>query len=67
MSAAVTGPDASAVAWRTCPTCWGQRRILELVPAPNGEGHLHLPRACPRCLGIGDLPELVPGTSGRPA
>jgi hypothetical protein len=50
------GSAAPAVVWVPCPTCWGQRRILELVAAPNGEGGLLLPRTCPGCLGVGELP-----------
>ncbi|HSJ73117.1 MAG TPA: hypothetical protein VK904_02275 [Miltoncostaeaceae bacterium] len=50
------GPLAPAVVWVPCPTCWGQRRILELVAAANGDGDLLLPRTCPGCLGIGEVP-----------
>ena len=67
MSAAATGNPAPAVTWRPCPMCWGQRRIFELVPAPNGEGDLHLARRCPGCLGIGEVPEAVPAVAGRAA
>ncbi len=39
-----------AAAWSSCPTCWGQRRILE---DRNGEGLV--PLACPACLGLGEV------------
>ena len=46
-------PEAPAV-WSPCPTCWGQRRILEDW---NGEGLV--PQACPTCLGIGERVALL--------
>jgi hypothetical protein len=41
-------PDTRLI-WSPCPTCWGQRRILE---NPNGEGLVAHP--CPTCLGLGE-------------
>jgi hypothetical protein len=52
---AALGPSAAPVVWLPCPTCWGQRRILEVVPAANGEGDLLVPRSCPGCLGVGEV------------
>lgn len=49
------GPRAPEVVWAPCPTCWGQRQILELVAAADGEGDLLVPRSCPDCMGIGDV------------
>jgi len=52
------GPAAAggdAVAWRPCPHCWGQRRILEYRPAPNGEGRLAAFAPCDCCMGIGEV------------
>jgi hypothetical protein len=48
-------PVAPPAVWAPCPTCWGQRRILELVAAANGEGDLLVPRSCPGCLGVGEV------------
>jgi hypothetical protein len=50
-----TAPLPSAPAWSTCPECWGQRRIIEFRPAPNGEGPVPSVTACSRCLGIGEV------------
>lgn len=44
------------MAWAPCPTCWGQRRILE--PARNGEGLVAV--ACQGCLGVGERPAAAP-------
>ena len=40
---------AQPALWRPCPTCWGQRRILE---DRNGAGLV--PQRCPTCLGLGE-------------
>ena len=50
-----TAPLPSAPVWATCPECWGQRRIIEFRPAPNGEGSMAVSTACSRCLGIGEV------------
>jgi hypothetical protein len=52
---AALGPCAAPIMWDSCPTCWGQRRIFEVVYAANGEGGLLLPRSRPGCLGIGEV------------
>lgn len=39
-----------APTWTPCPTCWGQRRILEYR---NDEGLV--PGTCPGCLGLGEI------------
>jgi hypothetical protein len=52
---AALGPCAAPIVWDSCPTCWGQRRIFEVVYAANGEGGLLLPRSRPGCLGIGEV------------
>jgi hypothetical protein len=49
------GARAPGAVWVTCPTCWGQRQILELVATAGGEGDVLVPRPCPACLGIGDV------------
>jgi hypothetical protein len=56
----VSAPDAvgalaPGAVWVPCPTCWGQRLILELVASAGGEGDVLIPRSCPACLGIGDV------------
>jgi hypothetical protein len=42
-------------AWRPCPHCWGQRRILEYREAPNGEGRVAALMPCECCMGIGEV------------
>jgi hypothetical protein len=49
------GPSVPVGIWVPCPTCWGQRRILEPVAAANGEGDLLVAMPCPACLGVGDV------------
>jgi hypothetical protein len=49
------GPVVPAVVWVPCPTCWGQRRILELVAVGNGDGNRLVARSCPGCLGVGEV------------
>ncbi len=53
----VLGSAAPAFVWAPCPTCWGQRRILEAVAAENGDGDLLAARLCPGCLGVGEVPQ----------
>jgi hypothetical protein len=55
MTPKALGPAAPALVWSPCPTCWGQRQILEVVAAANGEGELLVPRLCPGCLGVGEV------------
>jgi hypothetical protein len=50
------GSATTAVVWVPCATCWGQRQILEVVAAANGEGDLLVPHSCPGCLGVGEVP-----------
>ena len=50
--AAARGPSPE---WRTCPHCWGQRRVWTAEEAGNGEGTVLVPSACPACMGIGDV------------
>jgi hypothetical protein len=59
----VAAPHAGAAApahaagpgWRSCPHCWGQRRVIEYRPAANGEGRIPRVEACRTCLGIGEV------------
>jgi DnaJ-class molecular chaperone len=44
--------------WRTCPTCWGQGRILE--PAPDGGGLI--PSICEGCLGTREVMSVRTGS-----
>ena len=48
------GPPAYA-AWRWCPHCWGQRRVIEYRQAANGEGRIPRVETCRTCLGIGEV------------
>ncbi len=48
-------PVEVRTAWSQCATCWGQRRILEPVDAPNGEGRMLVAHACDACLGLGEV------------
>lgn len=50
-----TVAEARVPAWDPCPTCWGQRRIWDRVPARNGEGAVLIAAACPGCLGVGEV------------
>lgn len=42
-----------AEAWIPCPTCWGQRIIME----PIGGGWARC--SCPTCMGIGEIVRLL--------
>jgi hypothetical protein len=48
-------PGAGGPAWRSCPHCWGQRRVIEYRPAGNGEGRIPRVEACRTCLGLGEV------------
>jgi hypothetical protein len=48
-------PVEIRASWSPCPACWGQRRILEPVDAPNGEGRILVAHACDTCLGLGEV------------
>ena len=54
-SAPAPAPVEIRASWSQCPTCWGQRRILEPVDAPNGEGRILVAHACDACLGLGEV------------
>jgi hypothetical protein len=47
-------PAEPPVSWVSCPTCWGQRRLLE----QTADGAGLVPVTCPDCLGIGERPVL---------
>jgi len=51
---AAPGP-AGGRGWRSCPHCWGQRRVIEYRPARNGEGRVPCVEACRTCLGVGEV------------
>jgi len=57
MEPAPAPPQATGMelAWHPCPHCWGQRRIIEYVPARNGEGPVPHVIVCETCLGIGEV------------
>ena len=55
LTARTAATEARDAAWATCPTCWGQRRIWDRVPARNGEGDILIAAACTGCLGIGEV------------
>ena len=55
VEAAPSQPIPMDLVWRPCPHCWGQRRIIEYVPALNGEGPVPHVAACETCLGIGEV------------
>jgi len=50
--AAIRRADAT---WIPCPTCWGQRRILEPDRAPGAARGALVATPCPDCLGIGEV------------
>jgi hypothetical protein len=54
-TASVTIEHEETRTWVPCPTCWGQRRILTRVEAPNGEGAILVAGSCPGCLGVGEV------------
>jgi hypothetical protein len=54
-TATVTIKQEDTRPWLPCPTCWGQRRILTRVHAPNGEGAMLVAGTCPGCLGVGEV------------
>ena len=58
------GARRATATWIPCPTCWGQRRILEPDRAPGAPCGALVARACPGCLGIG---EVVTGEPAPPA
>lgn len=49
-------------AWRPCPTCWGQRRLLRVVRKPNGVVAAYVAYTCGTCGGMG---EVINAASGK--
>lgn len=52
-----TGPHMAPVltsVWRPCPTCWGQRIVIDC--GPDGG---YFPVGCPTCLGLGEIVKLL--------
>lgn len=52
-----TAAARDALAWIPCPTCWGQRRILEPDRTPGAGRRALVAQTCPRCLGVGEVME----------
>ena len=54
-----TGPHmapALTAVWSPCPTCWGQRIVLDQAELGG-----FFPVDCPTCMGIGEVVRLLDG------
>ena len=65
--AAGTAAARDAAIWIPCPTCWGQRRILEPDRAPGAPRAGLVARPCPGCLGVGEVIGGEPPPAAEPA
>jgi hypothetical protein len=52
--------------WVSCPTCWGQRRILERERLAGSARAVLVARPCPGCLGIGEVLTGAPALAAEP-
>jgi hypothetical protein len=52
--------------WISCPTCWGQRRILERERLAGSARTVLVARPCPGCLGIGEVLTGGPALAAEP-
>ncbi|MDX6556595.1 MAG: hypothetical protein QOD86_2790 [Miltoncostaeaceae bacterium] len=56
----------SEAGWVSCPTCWGQRRILENERLAGSRRAVLVARPCPGCLGIGEVLTGGPAFAAEP-